>query len=125
MAGLRLNGPPHTACRYTNDHHGPVPTPEDRWLLIVGILQTYLRHVVQGWLFGTAQCQVHHWSHVLLGVLPVALGTLGDAPARALMTLRYLHAMQDHERKSIKIIGEIFGRDHENGTDRANRFGNK
>jgi hypothetical protein len=80
MAQWRLDGPPRTARRYTTDTHCPLPTPEDRLLLILVYLKTYPLQVVQGRLFGMGQRKAHQWMPVLLVVLQVTLRTLGDAP---------------------------------------------
>jgi hypothetical protein len=49
MAAWRLDGQPRTARRYTTYQHCPVPTPEDRRLLILVYLKPSSLHVVQGW----------------------------------------------------------------------------
>jgi hypothetical protein len=87
MAQWRLDGPPRTARRYTTDTHCPLPTPEDRLLLILVYLKTYPLQVVQGRLFGMGQRKAHQWMPVLLVVLQVTLRTLGDAPTRSLTAL--------------------------------------
>ena len=59
MAYWRLDGRPRTARRYTTDKNCPVPTPEDRLLLILVYLKTDPLPVVQGRLFGMGQSKAH------------------------------------------------------------------
>ena len=80
MADWRLDGHPRTARRYTTYQKCPLPTPEDRLLLILVYLKTYPLHVVHGRLFGMGQRKAHQWIHVLLVVLQATMRTLGDAP---------------------------------------------
>jgi hypothetical protein len=87
MAHWCLDGQPRTARRYTTYTNCPLPTPEDRRLLILVYLQTYPRQIVHGRLCGMGQSQAHQWRHVLGVVLQAARRTLGDAPARALLEL--------------------------------------
>src|SRR5262245_59304544 len=87
MAYWRLDGRPRTARRYTTSKNCPLPTPEDRLLLILVYLKTYPLQVVQGRLFGMGQSKAHQWIHVLLGVLPATLRALGDAPTRSVREL--------------------------------------
>jgi hypothetical protein len=87
MAPWRLDGQPRTARRYTTDMNGPLPTPEDRLLLILVYLKTYPLQVVQGRLFGMGQSKAQQWIHVLLVVLQATLRTLGEAPSRSLTEL--------------------------------------
>jgi hypothetical protein len=84
MAQWRLDGQPRTARRYTTDRHCPLPTPEDRWLLILVYLNTSALPGVQGRLFGMGQSTAHQWMHVRLVVLQARLRTRGDAPTRSL-----------------------------------------
>jgi hypothetical protein len=65
MAHWRLDGRPRTARRYTTDQNCPVPTPEDRWLVILVDLNTDPLQVVQGRLFGMGHSTAHQWMHVL------------------------------------------------------------
>jgi hypothetical protein len=83
LARWCLDGKPRTARRYTTDKRCPLPTPEDRLLLILIYLKTYPLQVVQGRLFGMGQSKAHQWIHVLLVVLRATLRTLGDAPTRS------------------------------------------
>ena len=87
MADWRLDGKPRTARRYTTDKNGPLPTPEDRLLLILVDLKTSPLQVVQGRLFGMGQSTAHQWMHALLVVLRATRRTLGDAPTRSLTAL--------------------------------------
>jgi hypothetical protein len=87
MAQGRLDGRPRTARRYTTDHNGPLPTPEERLLFLLVYLKTYPLPIVQGRLFGMGQSTAHQWLHVLLVVLQATLRTLGDAPTRAVTEL--------------------------------------
>jgi hypothetical protein len=58
----------HMAARWTTAHHPsvhhlpglPLPTPEDRLLLILLSLKTYPLQVVEEPLFGLGQSQAHH-----------------------------------------------------------------
>jgi Helix-turn-helix of DDE superfamily endonuclease len=87
MADWRLDGPARTARRYTTYQNCPLPTPEDRLLLILVYLKTYPLQVVQGRLFGMGQSKAHQWIHVLLVVLRATLRALGEAPTRSLTEL--------------------------------------
>jgi hypothetical protein len=87
MAACRLDGRPRTARRYTTDKNCPLPTPEDRLLLILVDLKTSPLPVVQGRLFGMGQRKAHPWMHVLWVVLQATLRALGDAPTRSLTEL--------------------------------------
>ncbi len=87
MAHWRLDGQPRSARRYTTYKNCPLPTPEDRLLLILVYLKTYPLQVVQGRSFGMGQSKAHQWNHVLLVVLRATLRTLGDAPTRSLTAL--------------------------------------
>src|SRR5438874_8045200 len=87
MAAWRLDGKPRTARRFSVYQNCPLPTPEDRLLLILAYVKTYSLQVVQGRLFGMGQSKAHQWIHVLLPVLLAALRTLGDAPTRSLAAL--------------------------------------
>ena len=86
-APWRLDGTPRTARRYTTDKNCPLPTPEDRLLLLLVSLQTSPLPVVQGRLFGLGQRKAHQWIHVLWVVLQAARRTLGDTPARSVREL--------------------------------------
>jgi hypothetical protein len=87
MAAWRMDGKPRTARRFTVYKNCPLPTPEDRLLLILTYVKTYALHVVQGRLFGMVQSKANRWMHVLLPALLAALRALGDAPARSLTAL--------------------------------------
>jgi hypothetical protein len=83
MARWCLDGKPRTARRYTTYTRCPLPTPEDRLLLILVSLKTYPLQGVQGRLCGMGQSQAHQWIHVLLVGLRATLRALGDAPPRS------------------------------------------
>src|SRR6187397_3438482 len=87
MAAWCLDGKPRTARRFSVYQNSPLPTPEDRLLVILAYVKTYSLQVVQGRLFGMGQSKANQWIHVLLPVLLMALRTLGDAPARSLSAL--------------------------------------
>src|SRR5499426_2713160 len=87
MAAWRMDGKPRTARRFAVYKNCPLPTPEDRLLLILTYVKTYALHVVQGRLFGMVQSKANRWMHVLLPALLAALRALGDAPARSLTAL--------------------------------------
>jgi Helix-turn-helix of DDE superfamily endonuclease len=87
MAAWRLDGRPRTARRYTTYTNCPLPTPEDRLLLILVYLKTYPLQVVQGRLFGMGQSKAHQWIHVLFVVLRATRRGLGDAPTRSVQEL--------------------------------------
>jgi Helix-turn-helix of DDE superfamily endonuclease len=87
MAHWRLDGKPRTARRYTTYTNCPLPTPEDRVLVILVYLKTSPLQVVQGRLFGLGQSKAHQWIHVLLVVLRATLRALGDAPSRSVTEL--------------------------------------
>jgi hypothetical protein len=87
MAAWCLDGKPRTARQFAVYKNCPLPTPEDRLFFILTYLKTYSLQVVQGRLFGMRQSKANQWIHVLLPALLAALRTLGDAPARSLVTL--------------------------------------
>src|ERR671915_1865776 len=87
MAAWRLDGKPRTARRCTTYKNCPLPTPEDRLLLLLVYLKTSPLQVVQGRLFGMGHSKAHQWIHVLLVVLRATLRGLGDAPSRSVQEL--------------------------------------
>ena len=87
MAAWRMDGKPRTARRFSVYKNCPLPTPEDRLLIILVYLKTYTIQVVQGRLFGMVQGKANQWIHALLPALLAALRALGDAPARSLLAL--------------------------------------
>ena len=87
LARWCLDGRPRTARRDTTDKRCPLPTSEDRLLLILVYLKTSPLQVVQGRLFGMGQSTAHQWIHVLLVVLRATLRALGDAPTRSVTAL--------------------------------------
>src|SRR2546427_1801595 len=87
MAAWRLDGKPRTARQFSVYKNCPLPTPEDRLFFLLTYLKTYSLQVVQGRLFGMGSSKANQWIHVLLPILPAALRTLGDAPARSLTAL--------------------------------------
>jgi hypothetical protein len=87
MADWRLDGKPRTARRYTTYTNCPLPTPEDRLLLILVYLKTSPLHVVQGRRFGMGQSKAHQWIHARLGVLRATLRGRGEAPTPSLTEL--------------------------------------
>ena len=87
MAQWRLDGKPRTSRQFSVYKNCPLPTPEDRLFFVLTYLKTYSLQVVQGRLFGMGQSKANQWIHVLLPALQVALGTLGDSPARSLVAL--------------------------------------
>jgi hypothetical protein len=80
LTAWRLDGRPRTARRYTTNLNGPVPTPEDRRLVILVDRKTSPLHVVHGRLFGMGQSTAHQGLHVLLVVLRATLRVRGEAP---------------------------------------------
>lgn len=87
MARWRLDGKPRTARQFAVYKNCPLPTPEDRLFFLLTYLKTYSLQVVQGRLFGMGQSKANQWIHALLPALQAALRSLGDTPARSLMTL--------------------------------------
>lgn len=87
MTPWRLDGPPRIARRYTPSTTCPLPTPEERLLVILVELKTYALQVVQGRLFGMGRSKAQQWIHGLLIVRRSTLRTLRDAPTRALTAL--------------------------------------
>jgi hypothetical protein len=87
MATWRLDGKPRTARQFAVYKNCPLPTPEDRLLVILADLKTSALQVVQGRLFGMGQSKANQWIHVLLPALLAALRVLGDALARSLTAL--------------------------------------
>jgi len=87
MAHWRLDGKPRPARRYTTYTNCPLPTPEDRWLLLLVYLKTSPLQVVQGRLFGLGQSKAQPWIHVRLVGLRATLRALGDAPTRSVTEL--------------------------------------
>jgi Helix-turn-helix of DDE superfamily endonuclease len=95
MADWRRDGKRRTARRYATDQNCPLPTPEDRLLVIRVYLQTSPLQVVQGRLFGMGQSKAHQWLHGLLAVLRVALRARGEAPIRSLADLAHRLGMTE------------------------------
>lgn len=83
MSRWRLDGKPRTARRYTTYSNCPLPTKEDRLLFILVYVKTHPLQIVQGELFGIAQCKASQWIHVLLQVLGNTLRGMGESPARS------------------------------------------
>ena len=84
----------------------PLPTPEDRLVLILTYLKTYPLQVVQGRLFGIDQSQANQWIHVLLVVLQATLRTLGDAPGRSLQALAQRIGVTEAEAAALVVPSE-------------------
>jgi Putative transposase of IS4/5 family (DUF4096)/Helix-turn-helix of DDE superfamily endonuclease len=103
MAQWRFDGQPRTARRYTTYKSCPLPTPEDRLLLILTYLKTYPLQVVQGRLFGMDQSKANQWIHVLLVVLQATLRTLEDAPSRALQALAQRLGVTEAEAAALVV----------------------
>jgi hypothetical protein len=61
MAHGRRDGPPRPARRYTTAQSCPLPTPEERLLLLLGSLTTHPLQVVPGRLFGMGPSKAPHW----------------------------------------------------------------
>jgi hypothetical protein len=101
MAAWRLDGRPRPARRYTTSTNCPLPTPEDRLLLILVYLKTYPLPVVQGRLCGLGQSQAPQWLHVLLVVLRATLRTLGAAPARSVQALATRLGVTEAEARAM------------------------
>jgi hypothetical protein len=106
MAQWRVDGPPRTARRYPTSQTCPLPTPEDRLLLILTYLKTYPLQVVQGRLFGMDQSQANQWMHVLLGVLQATRRALGDAPSRSLQALAQRLGVTEAEAAALVVPPE-------------------
>jgi Helix-turn-helix of DDE superfamily endonuclease len=102
----RFDGLPRTARRYTTDQNCPLPTPEDRLLLILTYLNTYPLQVVQGRLFGIGQSKANQWIHVLLVVLQATRHTLGDAPSRSLQALAQRMGVTEAEATALVVLPE-------------------
>jgi Helix-turn-helix of DDE superfamily endonuclease len=103
MARWRLDGQPRTARRYTTDKNSPLPTPEDRLLLILVYLKTYPLPVGHGRLFGMGQSKAHQWIYVLLAVLQTTLRLLGDAPSRSLAELAHRLGVAEAEATALVV----------------------
>jgi Helix-turn-helix of DDE superfamily endonuclease len=103
MAHWRLAGHPRTARRYTTSTNCPLPTPEDRLLLILVYLKTYPLQVVQGRLFGMGQSKAHQWIHVLMVVLRSTLCTLGDTPTRSVAELAQRLGVAEAEATAMVV----------------------
>jgi hypothetical protein len=103
MAQWRFDGKRRTARRYPTDQHCPLPTPEDRLLLILTDLQTYALQVVHGRLFGMGQRQANQWMHLLLVVLKATLRALGDAPCRSLQALAQRIGVTEAEAATLVV----------------------
>ena len=87
VAAWRLDGQPRTARRYTTEKNCPLPTPEDRLLLVLVDLKTSPLQVVQGRLCGMGQRKAPQWRHVLWVVLQATWRTLGAAPTRSVQAV--------------------------------------
>jgi hypothetical protein len=87
MAEWCLDGTRRTARRFAIYKNCPLPTAEDRLLLILVYLKTNPLQVAHGIMFDLPQGKTNQWIHVLLPVLPTALRQLGEAPCRSLTVL--------------------------------------
>ena len=103
MAVWQMDGQPRTARRFTVDNNCPLPTPEDRLLVILAYLKTYALQGVHGRLFGMVQGKAHQWIHVLLPALLAALRALGDAPARSLSALAQRLGVSEADAATVVV----------------------
>jgi Helix-turn-helix of DDE superfamily endonuclease len=71
--------------QYTNC---PLPTLEDRPLLLLMYLKQAPTQVAHGVAFGMGQSKANQWIHVLLVALRNALQTMGEVPPRGLTNLQ-------------------------------------
>src|SRR5437588_5139203 len=106
MAAWRMDGQPRTARRFPVDNNCPLPTPEDRLLLILVSLKISPLQVVQGRLCGMVQGKAHQWMHVLLPTLLAALRALGDAPARSLTALAQRLGVSEADATTVVALLE-------------------
>jgi hypothetical protein len=83
MAHWTLHGRQRQARRSTTDKNCPLPTPEDRLLLILVYLKQHPTPLLHGRLFGRRQSKATPWIHVLLPGWRNTLRTIGDAPSRS------------------------------------------
>jgi hypothetical protein len=82
-AAWRRDGRLRTARRHTTAQNGALPTPEERWRLLVVALQTSPLQVRQGRRCGMGQRQAHQWSPGLWVGRRATRRALGAAPARS------------------------------------------
>jgi hypothetical protein len=97
----RMDGQPRTARRFPVYQNCPLPTPEDRLLVMMVYGKTSALHVVQGRLFGMVQGKAHPWMHVLFPALLGALRALGAAPARSLTALAQRRGVSETDAASM------------------------
>jgi len=101
MVVWRMDGQPRTARRFPVYQNCPLPTPEDRLLVMMVYGKTSALHVVQGRLFGMVQGKAHPWMHVLFPALLGALRALGAAPARSLTALAQRRGVSETDAASM------------------------
>jgi hypothetical protein len=87
MQQWTMQGKPRSARAYTPYANSPLPSAEERLLIILSYLKVAALQVAHGALFGMSQSHANKWIHVLLLVLEQTLRDLGDAPARHLQAL--------------------------------------
>lgn len=95
MAGWTLHGRQRQGRRYTTYQHCPLPTPEDRLLVILVYLKQNPTQLLHGRLFGMRQSKATPWMHGLLPVLRNTLRSLGDAPSRSVEALHARLGVED------------------------------
>jgi hypothetical protein len=105
MAVWRLAGKPRTARQLSVDTNCPLPTPEDRLLLILASMKTYALPVVQGRLFSMGHSKANQWMPVLVPVLLAMLRPLGEAPARSLTALAQRRGVLEAE--AAIVVGPL------------------
>lgn len=120
LSRWRLDGKPRTARRYTTYSNCPLPTAEDRLLFILVYLKTHPLQIVQGELFGIAQCKASQWIHVLLQVLGNTLREMGESPARSVVELaKQLGVSVEEAGKFVEEAKVESEADQESGTEKS------
>jgi hypothetical protein len=87
MSNWRLDGKPRTKRSYTTYENCPLPTPEDRLLLVLSYVKGNPLQSHHGVLFGMGQGKTNRWLHTLLPVLRATFRNLRLAPARSVQEL--------------------------------------
>jgi hypothetical protein len=101
-----IDGQPRTVRRYRTYETCPLPTIDDKLLLILTYLQQNPLQEVQGQLFGMSQSHANKWIHLLHTVLNQALAHQELLPARTADDLTELLAAP---RRKVAPDAPLFG----------------
>jgi len=87
MSKWRLDGKRRTQRRYKTYENCPLPSAEDRFLLVLSYVKGNPLQSNHGVLFGMMQGKTNSWLHTLLPVLRATFRNLELAPARSVQEL--------------------------------------